>query len=178
MAPRKSWEKRNTRNGEIKVPFMRFTMWGEDLTKGRKELDDGRKVRSTLPVQIILQENKKGEALFPHLSAGRRVFVQGRATFKPAIVDVKDQESGETVQKAFANYQIRMDRLVFLDAPPINQAKSDQRTLMEAGVISEDEMIRNSEALDKHYTALKGTVEGEDKAEPEKAKQNPDDPGF
>lgn len=160
------------RNGEMKkVPFMRFDMFCEDMTR-RPEKDDnsGRMSRKKKPIQVILPEHKI--KLFDHLEPGRRVLVTGRFTND---MNIKSKEEGYTNDKCY------MSDLVFLDSPRIKQIERALNDMTAAGLITEDQAKSHLNAMSEHYSNMvveHGPPRIVNDHTTDLDESNPDSPGF
>ena len=131
------------RNGKMeKVPFMRFTMFCEDLTR-KGELDEANGIvrRPRKQYQIILPENSRGEKLFEHLAPGRRIQVEGRMTNDPKIKD----------GTIYTNEKIYMNELTFLDSPREKQTERAINDMVVAGAMSDEEAAQAKDKMTRFY---------------------------
>jgi hypothetical protein len=114
MKPTITWDYKNRQGkGRVRVPFIRFSMFCDDLTqKAEMNPTTGRMERPREIVQVILPEGERGLGLFEHLSPGRMVYVRGRQTSKPSI-----GKNSQGDDQLYANIQVYMDDLQFMDSP-------------------------------------------------------------
>jgi len=135
MKPKITWSYKNRQgHGRIRVPFIRFSMFCEDLTqKAELNPNTGRMERPREIVQIILPEGDRGQKLFESLSPGRMVHITGRQTTKPSI---GTNSKGE--QQLYSNVQVYMDDLQFMDSPIERQVARCLGILVASGTINEE----------------------------------------
>lgn len=175
MRPQRSMTVRKRNGQDVEVPFMRFGMWVQDLTKPPQDDGNGGKRRVRSPYQVVLPENERGEKLFSYMEPDRRILVIGRLTHQPNTGT--NRETGETI--VYPNPKVYADRIVFLGASAERKAERIMSLLVGKEVVDQETADQCVAAVREHYEALKadnGDVPQESEPVDEEPKEGEEDP--
>jgi len=169
LGPMTTWNKRE-RNGEmVDVPFRRFSIFYEDLTK-KPELNKvtGRDERPREILQVVLPENERGAKILQYCRPGRKVQVKGPIRISPRTASDRDGNV-----KTYANAQCYMREIEFMDSPPEAMAKRALGILVASGAIDEDTSKKHLESVNAYLASQQEPSNSTKSEDPD-----PDSPDF
>lgn len=193
LKPKMTWDFRKRQGRTVKVPFIRFSMFCEDLTQApQMNPTTGRMERPKEIVQVILPESERGQKLFQSLGPGRQVTVTGRFNTTPGV-----GKNGEGNEQLYSNIKVYMDDLQFNDSPIERQALRVLKLQQAAGILTENQVKEQEEGINAYLAAQAEqhgpprevedrTYQGnkpKDESSPDNSEKpnnesNPDEPGF
>jgi single-stranded DNA-binding protein len=155
MKPTMTWDWKDRtdpktgKTRKVKVPFIRFSMFVEDLTKRSIfNQETGYSNRPREIIQVVLPESDRGKNLFPSLSPGRLVLIKGRLTFSPSVAK---NNNGE--EQVYVNAKVYMDDLQFMDSPVERIVERTIGLMTKSGV-----KINGQEITDKTANEIQESI--------------------